>query len=476
MTSPVIVWFRQDLRLADNPALHAAAQTGAPVLPVYILDDVNAGAWRMGGASRWWLHHSLSALNKSLSGNLCCYSGDAREILPAVIGKSKAKAVFWNRCYEPWRMERDKDIKTELETQGVAVNSSNGSLLFEPWEIQKEDGTPYRVFTPFFRKGMLRRDPALPLEKYEVTTFCRSPSDAGTVGALHLLPHSPRWDKKLEPFWDIGEDGAQKRLEEFLDCGLRGYKEGRNYPAQDNVSRLSPHLHFGEISPSTVWYTIRQRMVADHLETDGAHFLSELGWREFSCSLLYYNHDLPRAPLQKRFEKFPWVKDDKALTAWQRGMTGYPIVDAGMRELWQTVYMHNILRIIVGSFLVKDLLLHWSEGEKWFWDCLADADLANNAASWQWIAGCGADAAPYFRIFNPVGQGEKFDPDGRYVRRFVPELAKLPDEYIHRPWEAPQAVLQESGVVPGKTYPEPIVDHKAARDRALLAFQETKNG
>jgi deoxyribodipyrimidine photo-lyase len=268
---------------------------------------------------------------------------------------------------------------------------------------------------------------------------------------------------------------AQKRgWIAFLDHGLKGYKEGRNYPALDHVSRLSPHLHFGEVSPRTAWHKARACMVADQAETDGDCFLSELGWREFSHSLLYYNHDLPTNALQTRFNNFPWARDDKALDRWQRGETGYPIVDAGMRELWETGYMHNRVRMIVGSFLVKDLLLHWTDGEKWFWDCLADADLANNAASWQWIAGCGADAAPYFRVFNPVGQGEKFDPKGEYVRRFIPEIEKLPDDLIHKPWEAPDLILKGAGISRGKTYPLPMVDHKAARERALTAFQSTK--
>ena len=472
--APVIVWFRQDLRLADNPALRDAVQAGASIIPIYILDDDNAGSWKMGGASRWWLHHSLNALRNGLSGNLFFYRGDARLVIAELVKSTKASAVHWNRCYEPWRMKRDGDIKSMLEENGVEAKSFNGSLLFEPWVVKKDDGTPYRVFTPYFRRGCLKAgQPAVPLPAPKKINFADSPAKALSIEALELLP-TIHWDKQLEPHWTIGEKGAQKRFAAFLDDGLRGYKEGRNYPAKDHTSRMSPYLHFGEISPRTLWHDIRARMVADHAETDGDHFLSELGWREFSHSLLYFNHDLPTQPLQKRFSAFPWVKDDRGLLAWQRGMTGYPIVDAGMRELWQTGYMHNRVRMIVGSFLVKDLRLHWSEGEKWFWDCLVDADLANNAASWQWIAGCGADAAPYFRVFNPTGQGEKFDPQGDYVRRFCPELSKLPDDLIHRPWEAPPLILQQAGVTLGKTYPKPIVDHKQAREKALAAFQATK--
>lgn len=473
---PVIVWFRQDLRLADNPALTHAVKSGAPVIPVYILDDICSGPWKMGGASRWWLHHSLNSLNESLSGNLACFQGDARMVMRDLCAATKASAVYWNRCYEPWRIQRDTDIKSMLDENGITAESYNASLLFEPWTIKKDDGTPYKVFTPFFRRGCLgsAKLPPDPLPAIRKIDFAPRPQDSLSVDALELLPRHPRWDKKMDCHWSIGEPGAKKRLDAFLDHGLKGYKEGRNYPTLDHVSRLSPHLHFGEISPRTVWHKARACMVADQAETDGDCFLSELGWREFSHSLLYYNHDLPTKALQTRFNNFPWARDDKALDRWQRGETGYPIVDAGMRELWETGYMHNRVRMIVGSFLVKDLMLHWTEGEKWFWDCLADADLANNAASWQWIAGCGADAAPYFRVFNPVGQGDKFDPKGEYVRRFIPEIAKLPDDLIHKPWEAPDLILKGAGISRGKTYPLPMVDHKAARERALTAFQSTK--
>lgn len=473
--APVIFWLRQDLRLSDNPALLAAVQSGAPVLPIYILDDENAGPWQMGGASRWWLHHALTALDRALSWNLSCYRGDARRILPALVRKTGASRVYWNRCYEPWRMTRDASIKKTLEENGTGVESFNASLLYEPWTVKKDDGTPYRVFTPFFRKGCAKAgEPPHPAPPPKTIAFAPKPEDSLGIDALGLLPRSPRWDRKMEQYWTIGEDGAQKRLNDFLDHGLNGYKQGRDYPARANVSRLSPHLHFGEISPRALYHAVRRRMAADGLETDGQHYLSELGWREFSYSLLYYNHTLPAEPLQPRFNAFPWDHNDTALAAWQRGETGYPIVDAGMRELWETGYMHNRVRMIVGSFLVKDLLLPWTAGEEWFWDCLVDADLANNAASWQWIAGCGADAAPYFRVFNPVGQGEKFDPEGDYVRRFVPEIAKLPDAFLHRPWEAPPLILKEAGITLGKTYPRPIVDHKQAREKALAAFQATK--
>lgn len=467
MNRPVIHWFRQDLRLSDNPALTAAAEAGN-VLPVYILDDGNAGRFAMGGASRWWLHYSLQSLKKSLNGKLLLLKGNPLTLLPELAEQHQAKAVYWNRCYEPWRMQRDATLKEAIKAKGIEVDSFNGSLLWEPWEIKKDDGTPYKVFTPYYRRGCLSAKP--PREPLPVPSKLKLIEAETSADELNLLPRI-RWDKQLESYWHIGEQAAQDRLYKFLDHGVHHYKGGRDLPAKPHVSRLSPHLHFGEISPNQIWQAARAREENPHID----HFCSELGWREFSYSLLYYNHDLPQKNLQPKFDNFPWREDADALRCWQRGMTGYPIIDAGMRELWQTGYMHNRVRMIVGSFLVKNLLLHWHHGERWFWDCLADADLANNSASWQWIAGCGADAAPYFRVFNPIMQGEKFDSEGEYTRRFVPELAGLPARYLFRPWEAPDKILKEAGVKLGKTYPLPIVDAKASRDRALAAFKSLKN-
>ena len=463
-----IHWFRQDLRLADNPSLTHAAENGQ-VLPVYILDDMNAGEHQMGGASRWWLHYSLTDLNKNLDGKLAIFAGDPQQILLELAERHNVSAVCWNRCYEPWRIERDKQIKAELKSKGIEVKSFNGSLLWEPWEPLKKDGTPYRVFTPFYRKGCLDQPPPrLPLPKPSDMSLVADEKSLG-VDRLNLLPKI-RWDKQLEPHWQIGEAGAFARMESFVADGLDNYKDGRNFPAGNNVSRLSPHLHFGEISPNQVWYGAKKHPADRNLD----HFHSELGWREFSHSLLYHFPALPRKNLQAKFDRFPWRDNAEYLDRWQRGQTGYPIVDAGMRELWQTGSVHNRVRMIVGSFLVKNLLLHWHHGEKWFWDCLVDADLANNSASWQWIAGCGADAAPYFRIFNPVTQGHKFDPEGDYTRRFVPELKNLPKKYLYSPWEAPADLLADAGVVLGKTYPEPVVDLKPSRERALEAFASLK--
>lgn len=464
-----IHWFRQDLRIEDNPSLFAAAEQGT-VVPIYVLDDKHSGEHQLGGASRWWLHHSLTKLNESLDGALCVYVGDPQKILATLIAQLNVTAVYWNRCYEPWRIARDEKIKEAVQVDGTAVQSFNGSLLWEPWQVLKSDATPYKVFTPYFRKGCLTAaPPRMPLPKPERLTLQRDSSNSLTIDDLGLLPEIP-WDRKLEPHWDIGEKGAQEKLMKFIDARLADYKEGRNFPARQSVSRLSPHLHFGEISPNQAWYAAKSLENSDNLD----HFLSELGWREFSHSLLYHFRELPSKNLQAKFDRFPWLENKQLLESWQLGQTGHPLVDAGMRELWQTGYMHNRVRMVVGSFLVKNLLLHWHYGERWFWDCLVDADLANNSASWQWIAGCGADAAPFFRIFNPSTQGSKFDPTGEYTRRYVPELSALPDKYLFRPWEAPDAVLKQANIVLGETYPEPVVDLKESRVLALAAFQSLK--
>ena len=477
-SSPTIHWFRQDLRLSDNPALCAAAATGA-VVPIYILDDETAGQDRMGSASRWWLHHSLAALNLALDGKLLFFRGDAATILANLVKQIEAGGVYWNRCYEPWRITRDTALKKRLGDLGVTVESHNGSLLWEPWDIAKQDGTPYRVFTPFYRRGCLSatppRQPLGPPASLDLwQADGKALTGASDLGGLGLLPRH-QWQDNIARHWTPGETSAQARLDDFVQNGLAGYKEGRNFPAKQNVSRLSPHLHFGEISTNQAWYAVRDVADSGRLESDADNFLSELGWREFSHSLLYQFPELPRANLQAKFDGFPWADNPDHLAKWQRGQTGYPIVDAAMRELWQTGYMHNRLRMVVGSFLVKNLRLHWHHGEAWFWDCLVDADLANNSASWQWIAGCGADAAPYFRVFNPVTQGQKFDPDGTFTRRFVPELAKLPVKYLFNPWEAPAHILADAGVVLGENYPRPIVDVKQSREAALAAFASLRN-
>lgn len=477
MSSPILLWFRQDLRLYDNSALLEAVKQNTPILPVYILDDDNADEFKLGGASRLWLHHSLNALNKNLNGHLHVYKGDAKNIIPKIIENTGIKTVYWNRCYEPWRIQRDKAIKSTLSEQDIEVKSFNSSLLWEPWQIQTQSKTPYKVFTPFYKKGCLAEPP--PPKPQSIPKDIEFVSDHHSFETeLDNLGLTPKieWDKQMLEHWDISEDGAQATFKTFLESGLKGYKEKRDNPHLSNVSRLSPYLHFGEISPRDIWHTARDYAKAHDIpERDIDHFCSELAWREFSYHLLYHFPDLPRKNLQDKFDKFPWSDPDaKKLKAWQQGQTGYPIIDAAMRELWQTGYMHNRCRMIVASFLVKNMLVHWHHGEDWFWDCLFDADLANNSASWQWVAGCGADAAPYFRIFNPILQSAKFDPEGIYIKKHVPELSQLPAKHIHAPWEAPKDILQKAGIELGQEYPKPILDLKATRERALDAYEHIK--
>lgn len=471
--SPALVWFRQDLRLRDNPALIAACQQGK-ILPLYILDDDNAGDWPMGGASRWWLHQSLLALDESLEGKLWVLKGDAAKVLPEFCAEQNITRVFWNRCYEPWRINRDKDIKQRLNEADIEVYSSNGSLLWEPWANLKDDGTPYKVFTPFYKNALAKLTPIPAVQrkpaKIDISS-CRQ--GKAKIDQLDLMP-AIKWYEAMAAEWTPGEEGAYKRLQTFLDNGIHDYKKGRDFPAQRSVSRLSPHLHYGEISPRQVWHAAQRQGGNTASEAQSEHFQRELAWREFSMSLLYHFQDLTWQNMNRQFDEFPWRRKKEWLKRWQQGQTGYPLVDAGMRELWETGYMHNRVRMVVGSFLVKNLMHHWLDGARWFWDCLLDADLANNSCSWQWVAGCGADAAPYFRVFNPVTQSHKFDPEGHYIRRFVPELKDLPDKYLHEPATAPEDILAQAGVEIGKDYPEPIVDLKQSRQRALDAYGEIR--
>ncbi|NDF12495.1 MAG: deoxyribodipyrimidine photo-lyase [Proteobacteria bacterium] len=478
-SAPAIVWFRQDLRLADNPALHAALKSGRPILPVYILDNITPGEWKMGAASHWWLHHSLEALAKSLKAiglPLILKRGESGSVMNTLVKESGAGAVYWNRCYEPYATVRDATIKENLRADDIAAESYNASLLVEPWEVENAQGNHFKVFTPFWRRAveqLLERE----MKTFPYPTKANAPATLPTSDVLDewkLLPTQPNWAEGFA-HWTPGEKGAEQALLAFTDSAIRYYRVERDFPAQESTSRLSPHLHFGEISPRLIWKHVYHQLDAERIKpADAQKFLSEVGWREFSYSLLYHFPALPQKPFQEKFAAFPWEKNDKALLAWQRGMTGYPIVDAGMRELWQTGWMHNRVRMIVASFLTKHLLLPWQEGAKWFWDTLLDADLANNSASWQWVAGSGADAAPYFRIFNPILQGEKFDEKGEYIRRFVPELKNMPKEYIHAPWKAPEWILKQAKVVIGKDYPAPIVNHEMARDRALEAYKNIK--
>ena len=468
-----LVWFRQDLRLRDNPALIHACEQGE-ILPVYIYDNSSPEQFQPGGASKWWLHHSLHALNEQLNGNLLCLQGNPAEIIKGLLKQTGIKNVVWNRCYEPWQIKRDKALKHGLKEQGIAVQSFNGSLLWEPWDVLKQDGNPYKVFTPYYRKGCLKQTPPrMPMAAPDNIGFVETGEENNGPDALDLMPEIP-WYQQMQEQWQPGEQGAAENLSVFLADAVSSYKEQRNFPDVRGTSHLSPHLHFGEISPNQIWHAAIASQNGQMEEPDLDCYLSELGWREFSYYLLYHFPHIPENNFNPKFDHFPWLKDESNLRAWQRGNTGIPIVDAGMRELWQTGYMHNRVRMIVGSFLVKNLLIDWRHGERWFWDCLLDADLASNSASWQWVAGSGADAAPYFRIFNPLLQGEKFDSEGEYVARYCPELAKLPKKYIHQPWNAPANVLAAAGVKLGQDYPQPVVDLKASRQRALDAFAQLK--
>ena len=464
-----IVWFRQDLRIADNPALFEAARAGE-VLPVFILEDADrvGEAHPLGGASRWWLHHSLEALRNDLGG-LTCLRGDARVILPALVQETRAKAVHWNRCYEPHAIGRDSTIKADLKAEGIEVRSFKASVLFEPWDLETKAGGPFKVYSPFWRALQAKPvpEPLAAPERLDLATG--SAGDA--IADWRLLPSGPNWAHEFDEIWQPGERGAMNRLEKFLKEGLENYGALRDRPDLPNVSRLSPHLHFGEISPRQVWHRTKR---TDKHQADAGKFLSEIAWREFCCHLLYHFPAMPAKNWKPAFDAYPWRDNLEDLKAWQRGRTGYPIVDAGMRELWQTGYMHNRVRMIAASFLVKHLRLHWHHGEAWFRDTLVDADLANNSAGWQWVAGSGADAAPYFRVFNPMSQGAKFDPDGAYVRKWCPELKALETAHIHAPFLAPDEALDRAGVRLGKSYPYPIVDHAAARKAALAGYEAVK--
>ena len=470
-SGPTIVWFRADLRVADNPALFEASRGDRPVIGLYIFDDETPGEWGIGGAAKWWLHHSLVALEQSLTkigGALVLRQGNAADVLAEVVRETNAGKVYWNRCYEPFTIKRDKGIKETLLDQGIEAKSFNGSLLFEPWTIETKAGGFYKVYTRFWLTCRDKGTPAPPLDAPTHLEKFEGDVKSDMLDDWELLPTSPDWAEGLRDRWAPGEAGAMERLDTFLDTGAEDYDNLRNFPAIPATSNISPHLHIGDISPRQIW-----KITVDRLgwtkETE--KFLKEIVWREFAYHVFYYLPEIPEEPMHNRFDAFPWREDTAALLAWQTGQTGYPMVDAGMRELWQTGHMHNRVRMITASFLVKHLLLPWQQGEAWFWDTLVDADLAVNAFSWQWVAGCGADAAPYFRIFNPITQGQKFDPDGTYIRTYVPEIADLPDKYLHTPWAAPDDVLHDAGVKLDETYPRPIIDHKMARERALEAFK-----
>ena len=477
---PSLVWFRDDLRLADHAALRAAMARGQQVVAVYVLDEASAGAWAPGGASRWWLHHSLAALGADLARRgapLILRRGAAIEEIPRLARAVGAATVHTSGAALPWARRLDRAVAAALEADGVTLTRHRTTMLFNPAALRTKAGGGYTVFTPFSRACFAHAPPPQPASAPErIASVALSSSKLPASNAIvsnrleewALLPKHPNWAADWRAAWTPGEAGAHLRLRQFLDDGLAEYKEQRDIPGQEGTSKLSPHLAFGEISPAQVWHAATAALHAG--AKGGERFLSELLWREFCHHLLWNHPDLPEQPLRPAFVRMPWRDDPAGLAAWQQGRTGIPIVDAGMRQLWQTGWMHNRVRMIVASFLVKHLLVPWQAGAGWFWDTLVDADLASNSASWQWVAGSGADAAPYFRIFNPVLQGRKFDPDGAYVRHFVPELGQLEARFMHAPWEAPADLLGAAGVAFGQSYPAPVVDLAAGRARALAAF------
>ena len=470
-----IVLFHRNLRIADNRALSGAAERGA-VVPVYILND--ADPYPPGGAGRWWLEQSLKSLDASLQKlgvSLVLRRGQALDVVRQLIKETGAHAVSWNRRYEPALAAADEKLATFLNAEGVETKIHDGFLLFHPDAIKTGSGTPFKVFTPFSRACFAAPAPPKPIAAPKKLQGISSVG-GDALESWKLVPRTALWPKGLAGAWKVSEAAAHDNLKNFIADALADYKAERDRPDHAGTSRLSPYLHFGQISPHQIWYAIQ------HVQTMGnvnggsvERYLLEILWREFSWQLLHHFPTLPEKPLNGSFAVFPWRKDDAGLKAWQRGMTGYPLIDAGMRQLWQTGWMHNRVRMIVASFLIKDLLVDWRDGAAWFWDTLVDADLGSNSASWQWVAGCGADAAPFFRIFNPILQGQKFDPNGDYVRHYVPELAGLNAQHIHEPWAAPADVLAKAGIKLGKTYPLPIVQHDKARQRALVALKSLKD-
>jgi deoxyribodipyrimidine photo-lyase len=462
MNKPTLMWFRQDLRLADNAAFTAAAAKG-PVIALYILDDETPQHWKWGGASRWWLHQSLENLGAKIK--IITRRGRAEQVIADVLHESGATSLHFTRDYAPWSGALEKTIKEHCEQNNVDCHRYGGFLLHEPESIRNGSGEPYKVYTPYSRACFALGDPRAPkpVPQFEVAQHDLKSDN------LNLLPTKPDWSGGLGEHWQPGEVGAHGLLHHFLDEALVDYADGRDRTDKPFTSRLSPHIHWGEISPHQIWSATRSAMAkaGGALDRSGEKFLKEVLWREFSYHLLHHFPHFPDHPFKPEYADFPWANDPAALAKWQRGQTGYPIVDAGMRELWHTGLMHNRVRMVVASFLIKDLLIPWQDGARWFWDTLVDADIGSNSASWQWVAGCGADASPYYRVFNPVLQGSKFDPEGEYVKKWVPELRSVPRDFIHTPWGM---------AVPPKAYPKRMVDHAVARDRALEAFKQIKKG
>lgn len=476
-----MVWFRFDLRLADNYALAEAVANGRHLIPVFIWSPGEEGHWAPGSASKWWLHQSLQRLSERLAqagSPLIIRSGPTLKVINELIQEAGVDSVYWNRRFDPIGRKIDESVQNDLEKNGIAVHTFNSALLHEPDRVRTKSGTPFKVFTPFWNHFTATIEPKIPVG--EPKRILASPKKIRSMNLEELeLQPVIDWASGFRETFSPGEEGAHKRFAQFLNDGIAQYSRGRDLPSQDGVSMMSPHLHFGEISARQIWHGVKAHRVKPHRVkpaqgADPDTYLKEIGWREFAHHILFHFPHTSDNPLREQFSKFPWSNNATDLKNWQKGFTGYPIVDAGMRQLWHTGWMHNRVRMIVASFLTKDLLITWKHGAEWFWDTLVDADLANNTLGWQWASGCGADAAPYFRIFNPELQGAKFDPDGHYVKRWVPELSGLDKRWIHKPSRAPSLVLAAAGIELGKTYPEPIVDHSLARIRALEALSQIK--
>lgn len=470
----IIVWFENDFRISDNPALYYAAKQGR-VVPVFIYASDNVR--ELGGAKKWWQHKSLLSLNeslKSLGVKLIIRKGnDFLSVLKSLISEVHADSVYWNKRFDPLTKSRDENIKKELISSGIKVECFDSFLLHNPNNFFTADGKPYGVFAPFWKKFQNEIVVSAPLPAPERLQGVDLDIHSERLEDLKLLPKI-NWYSEMENFWNVSEQAAQKRLDWFISHALDGYGENRDRPDLDGTSLMSPYLASGLISPRQIWYAVVNGKKNGFSQSAEA-FLRELAWREFSYHVLYHNPDMINDNLKKEFNDFPWRWDKTDdYVKWTKGLTGIPIIDAGMRQLWKIGWMHNRVRMIVASWLTKNLLIHWKLGEEWFWDTLVDADIANNVQGWQWTAGCGADAAPYFRIFNPVLQSKKFDPNGAYIRKWVPELAKLPDEYIHEPWNAPVYLLKMIGLELGKDYPLPMASIEETRKRALEAFEELK--
>ena len=479
MKSTAVIWLRRDLRLDDNPALRQATEKHDQVVLLYIFGPDEEGPWQPGAASRWWLHQSIVAFQEKLKqhkSRLIIKVGDSLRNLIDICTEVKANDVYWNRLYEPASIARDTRIKSQLAGHGIAARSFNGAILREPWEVHKDDGSMYRVYTPFSKKYLQLPEIDAPLDPPEVLVSSAFQTNSVDVDQLFLLPKI-NWDTGFTDCWQPGEAGAMGLLQGFLDHALFDYAESRDIPSIEGVSRLSPHLHFGEISPRRIWHEVlfHAAKSSDEGGRDDQYqtlpYLKQLIWRDFAHHILFHLPHTTDHPFNEKFKDFQWEHDTYLVEAWQRGQTGIPLVDAGMRQLWKTGWMHNRVRMLVASFLCKNGLVHWLEGAKWFWDTLVDADLANNSMGWQWTAGCGVDAAPYFRIFNPARQGQRFDPHGEYVKKWVPELSSIPSKYIHEPWLCPGNLQSASGVIIGRDYPSPILDLSQTRAEALARFK-----